>query len=64
MLYRARLIFQDGKELLDDGTGVLLAVLKRPIVKALLGSAIQGALVKTGGLPGFIKLLGFQQSVF
>jgi hypothetical protein len=46
VLYRAGLIFLGGKELLDDGTGVLLAVFKGTIVKALSGRVIQGALVK------------------
>ncbi|MNG23691.1 hypothetical protein D3C84_1083230 [compost metagenome] len=49
-----------GKELLDDGAGVLLTVFKGAVVKALSCRAIQGGLVKARDLSGFIKLLGFQ----
>ena len=63
-LYMSGLIFNGWKELLDDGTSVILGVFKGPIVKASLGRLIQGALVKALGLSGFVQLLGFQQGVF
>ena len=53
-----------GEKLFDDGTGVVLAFFKGPIVKALPGCVIQGALVKSRGFSGFVQLLGFQQGVF
>lgn len=54
-LYVVVLILKGGKELLNDGTGVFLAVFKGPIVKALPGRLIQGALVKARGLSGLRK---------
>ena len=58
-LYRAGLIFNGREELLDDGTKVLRAVFEGPIVKTLPGRMIQGALIKSRGLPGHLQLLGF-----
>ncbi|MNF02247.1 hypothetical protein D3C77_704760 [compost metagenome] len=59
-----RLVFSSGKELLDDGVGVLLAVFKGAIDKALSGRVIQGALVKARGLSVFIQLFGGEQGLF
>lgn len=58
VLYRAGLIFNGVEELLDDAPGVLLTVFKGPAAKALLGSLIQGALIKARGTSVFLQLLG------